>query len=91
MASFFARFISRRIEALLVCFTCGIIGVLIDLDHILCGIIGVGRFDPSQGQYGCRLWHPLLLPLAISLGGVAFALGLGLLAYLVFDAFRPSA
>lgn len=42
----------------------GILSVAIDLDHILCAILGQGIWSPSSGQFGCRLLHHWIWDLA---------------------------
>ena len=74
------RILRRWKQALHVGFRCGVVGVLIDFDHVICAAIR-GWSIVETG--GCRLYHPYLLPISCLLAGVAIALGIGLLLNLV--------
>lgn len=69
---------------------CGCIGVLIDIDHILCAYLGLGTWKPEASEYGCRLLHGYILPVAWYLCCIAVALLLGSIVYLVYDTFRTT-
>ncbi len=68
----------------------GTVGVLVDLDHILCGYANGIQIWPVSNLYGCKIWHDLL-PLGSGLLiGAVCALGLGLILGLVYDTIRAS-
>jgi hypothetical protein len=90
MAKLLTRFSGRRIKAFYLICTFGIVGVLPDVDHIVCWIIGRGVFDPQASDYGCRLWHPYLLYISGYLCWLGFTLGIGLLLYSIQHAIRAS-
>lgn len=84
------RLVYRPRSALLIFGACGIAGVAIDIDHIVCAIMGLGTLDIQEGLYGCRLWHSYILPL----GGIglwmAFALWIGLYLGAIFSAVKST-
>lgn len=69
---------------------CGCVGVLVDIDHIVCLIAGGGTWNPPAHEYGCRLWHRYLLPTAGCIGGVAIALWIGLFVGLILSTIKPT-
>ena len=76
---------TRTIKALLIGLLYGISGVLIDLDHLLCAVLGLGIWKPSEGQFGCRLLHPYLLDGGWFLLSISFAFIIGqTIAYLIY-------
>ena len=61
----------------------GCVGVLVDADHILCGIAkGIPIWDVTR-LYGCKVWHHLILPVGCCLGGIGVALFVGCLLVMV--------
>ena len=83
------RFADRCKQALAVGVLCGCVGVLVDLDHVVCVVLGISPLDPAQGIYGCRLWHIYLLPAGGLIACIGIALGIGLLFSMVGHAARP--
>lgn len=68
----------------------GAVGVLVDLDHILCGVRSGKQIWPPTNLYDCKVWHDLL-PLGSGVFiGVVCALGLGLVLAMVYDTIRSS-
>ena len=76
MAGFISRVGQRCVQALAAGLLAGCVSVLVDFDHVICAVL---RGQSIVETYGCRLLHPYLLPLSCLLGGVAVALGIGLL------------
>lgn len=75
--------IGRLWYALLAFGISGILGVAVDLDHILCASANHLPLWPLSNLYDCKIWHDHLA--IIGVGGLilTFALGLGLVFYLV--------
>jgi len=80
----YSKLHNRRIQTFLVGFFCGVVGVCIDADHILCIALGLSPFDIGKGIYGCRLIHPYLIYISGGIIGVVVALSIGLFFYLVY-------
>ena len=83
MARLISGVVKRCSQALVVGICGGIIGVLIDFDHVICAVL---RGESIVETYGCRLIHPYLLPLSCLIFGAAIALGAGLLLAVVGNA-----
>jgi hypothetical protein len=71
-------------QAFLVSLFCGVIGVFIDIDHLICVLFYDVPIIPQEHQYGCRLWHFCLLDVALFIGGFGITLGIGLFIYMVY-------
>ena len=69
----------------------GAVGVLVDVDHIVCAVFLGMPIDPTINAYGCRLWHPLLIPGAGAVLFAYLALYLGLWTYFIYYATKPAA
>lgn len=91
MAYFHLRPAIRRTKALLVVLGYGLLGVCVDLDHVICILLRLGVFDPATNEYGCRLWHPYLLAVSGGLICISGALGIGLLAASLYHAAKSAA
>ena len=68
----------------------GLLGVLVDVDHLVCLALGLGTLDPQAGEWGCRLWHSYLLPVGGACLCAAGALGIGLLVYVAYSTARAA-
>ena len=88
-------FLRRTLNGRGMAFWCGLLGgvagVLVDVDHIICAVFFGAPMDPAVNAYGCRLWHPLLIPVAGALFCTYITLGLGLWAYFIYDALKSPA
>lgn len=78
----------RFIEAFLISICGGILGVLLDIDHIICTILDYAPFEPDKGIYGCRLYHHIYLYVSINIFSIAITLGIGLLILFMAITFR---
>lgn len=81
----------RRAASFLIGFFCGCLGVLADLDHLVCVAAGLGEWDPAKGVFGCRLFHPFYLLFGWWGVGAALSCVAGWIVFLVYDAARPFA
>jgi len=72
------RLAYRPRKALVYSLIGGVCSVFIDLDHIICSLVGIAPWVPSKDQFGCRLFHSALLPVSHALGCCAIALCIGL-------------
>lgn len=68
----------------------GCIGTLVDVDHLLCGIAKGIPIWQVTGLYGCKVWHHLLLPVGLCIGGLAVSLFAGCLLFLVECAYQSA-
>lgn len=80
----------RPCQAFLIGISYGVCGVLVDLDHLVCFLIGRGVFDPETTQFGCRLWHSYIIPVSGACLCLGIALGIGSLVVFVQHAIRAS-
>ena len=62
----------------------GVVGILVDFDHILCATANHIPLWPLSNLYGCKIWHDHLAVIGIGGLGLTCALGLGLVFYLVY-------
>jgi len=76
----------RRKQALFVILVSGIFGVLLDLDHIVCAVLGLGEIDPEKGNYGCRLLHDYFVPAGYIIGGIILTCLVGWVLFVVYSA-----
>ena len=86
MAKILRRCFSRLVQALLVFGACGLVGVLADVDHIVCLWLDLGAWNPAAFEYGCRLWHPAYIVIGWVGIGVALSCGAGWVLGLVLHA-----
>lgn len=91
MADIHPGHLSRRAKAFLAVVGYGLLGVCVDLDHVVCIILRRGVFDPATNEYGCRLWHPYLLAVSGGFLCAGGALGAGLLAATLYHAAQSTA
>jgi len=75
--TYFERGSLRLIDAFCIFVYFGLVGVLVDLDHIICGLQNKIPLWPIQNLYGCKLWHDALGPVGWGLLGLALSLLLG--------------
>lgn len=66
----------------------GVVSVLLDLDHVACGLLGLAPLDPLAREYGCRLLHHLFVPVGLALDGLVIACSIGCILYMVYHATR---
>ena len=77
--------VSRIGQALLVFGGSGVLGILVDLDHLICATANHIPLWPPPNLYGCKVWHIYLPHISGGILGLAFALGIGFVLYLVYD------
>lgn len=53
----------RPCKAFLIFCYFGFFGISPDIDHILCIWLDMGTFDPTKGEFGCRLYHAYIIPI----------------------------
>jgi|WetSurMetagenome_2_1015567.scaffolds.fasta_scaffold1078553_2 hypothetical protein len=87
-STLYPKWFGRRESTLLVGLLCGCVGILVDIDHVACVLLGIAPLDPHTGEYGCRLWHSYLLPISIGWISVGLALAAGLFCVMVYNAIR---
>ena len=86
----FVGMAGRYKEALLTWVCYCFVSALVDLDHFVCFITGVGTSGEPDCSIGCRLLYPYLFTVSSILGFIGVALGIGLFVFLVLRAFRPT-
>jgi len=81
-------FLSYTLATLLVGIFHGLVAVLVDVDHIVCALSGHGVWAPSRGLFGCRLYHHLIMPVALYCISLGISLGIGWFMGLYSDVHR---
>ena len=84
------RMVRRPRTYFLIFGACGFIGEYIDFDHLICIWMGLGTFNPQAGEFGCRLYHHLLIPIIGICIGISCTLLFGLCVSAIKLAFRPT-
>ena len=82
---------ARRSRSLLAGLLFGAVGVLVDVDHIVCVVAGYAPWNPEAHEYGCRLWHNDYRVIAWYLIGAVIALVAGWIIGVAYHATRPAA
>ena len=82
---------TKRKHALLAGLLFGAVGVLVDVDHIVCAVAGYAPWNPEAHEYGCRLWHNDYRVIAWYLIGAVIALVAGWIIGVAYHATRPAA
>ncbi len=68
----------------------GFVGVIIDLDHILCALQMGLPLLPVKGWYGCKIWHRYIGPAGWVVCGITVTCLLGWAVYMAYHAARST-
>lgn len=96
MVSVYSRFrqylsknTGRLVDALFIGILSGLLSILIDTDHIICGLAHHSPFNLWQGELGCRLYHGYIPSTTGAVIGIIIALHFGLWIYIVGNSIKP--